>query len=231
MEFLPPELLQIICTYLRPVPDLLRLQQVNRRWARQCSVLTHWRTLTVPPECFPGSYVRRTSWNRFAKRLNTSLTELHLTMPLTLRATEHQHPVKRAVSMRRTPVLGSAVRCNVCRSDLSDAYYICKLPACEWRECEACRMNVSVPLSLAPLSSLAILSVRSCVAFTLMTRCPQFDREGEWCWRMNTSGLSFQEKALRYTNALESKIAIVQVDVLGRSAVRSFGRLVCLVCP
>lgn len=157
MEQLPAELLQLICTFLDPVPDLLRLQLVNRRWASQCAVPSLWRNVNVPSKCFPSSYSRRAAWNNFAKRVGKEVQELHLVLPRTLRMSDHHHPLMRASGARCATLRDT---CSICQRVLSGEVYICKLPSCMWSECEACKV-AAMPLSLSSLPSLHTLSVRT----------------------------------------------------------------------
>lgn len=157
MEQLPPELLQIICSFLQPVPDLLRLSRVSRRWYASCASASLWRHVTVSAAAFPSSAERRAAWNRFAKRLGRAVSELHITLPRTLRLSEHHHPLTRSSFAR---CAGLREICSVCQNYLGDAFYVCKIPACVWTECEECRLNASLPLSLGSFASLSSLTVR-----------------------------------------------------------------------
>lgn len=157
MEQLPPELMQIICSFLQPVPDLLRLSRVSRRWYASCASASLWRHVTVSSSAFPSSSERRSAWNRFAKRLGRAVSELHITLPRTLRLSEHHHPLTRSSFAR---CAGLREICSVCQNYLGDAFYVCKIPACVWTECEECRLNASLPLSLSSFASLSSLTVR-----------------------------------------------------------------------
>lgn len=157
MDFLPPELLQIICGYLQPVPHLLRLQCVSRKFLRHASTPSLWKLVHIPVECFPSNATRRTAWNKFSKRIGKNIDELHLTLPRVLRLAEHHHPLTHVVrDHQATPFV-----CSVCQQIVEDeSFFSCKIPTCLWIECVACRKEASLPLSLSSFSSLQVLHVR-----------------------------------------------------------------------